>query len=113
MEEEGDTIDLKSAPIAPLTSPHMSSSVTPKGLMNSLEQESSGKSIGGSTTEDGAKKFHSLAEIYVDTLEEELDPDELVEITVEELITCREAATETMWHKAIQNELEAIEKNKT
>ena len=40
--------------------------------------------------------FRSLAKIYVDTLEEELDLEELVLLTAEELATYHEAATETM-----------------
>ena len=91
----------------------MLSLVTPKDMMNSLEQESLGKSTGGSTIEDGPKKFRSLAEIYADTLEKELDPDELVFLTAKELTTYCEAANETMWQEAMQKELEAIEKNKT
>ena len=87
LEEEGDAIDLESAPIATPTSPHMLSSATLKGVMDSLEQESSSKITGGSTTEDELKKFRSLAEIYVDTLEVELDPDELVLLAAEESTT--------------------------
>ena len=113
MEEEGDATDLGSAPTATPTSPHMSSPVTWKGVMDSLEQESSSESIGGSTTEDEPKKFRSLAEIYADTLEEELDPDDLILLVAKETTTYREAATNTMWQEAMQNELEAIEKNKT
>ena len=60
----------------------MSSPVTLKVVINPLEQEISCESTGGSTTEDGPKKFRSLAVIYVDTLEEELDPDKLaIEMT--------------------------------
>ena len=70
LEEEGDATDLESAPTATPTSPHMSSLVTPQGMMDSLEQESSSESIGGSTLEDGPKKIRSLAEIYADTFEE-------------------------------------------
>ena len=40
LEEEGDAIDLGSALTVTPTSPHMSSPVTSKGVMNSLEQES-------------------------------------------------------------------------
>ena len=53
LKEEGDATDLESAPIATPTSPNMSSPVTSKGVVDSLEQESSGESTGGSTTEDG------------------------------------------------------------
>ena len=61
----------------------MSSSETSKGVIDSLEEEkSSCESIEGSRIEDGPKKFHSLAEIYVDTVEEEFDPDELVLLAV-------------------------------
>ena len=52
-------------------------------------------------------------EIYADTLEEELDPDDLILLVAKETTTYREAATNTMWQEAMQNELEAIEKNKT
>ena len=82
------------------TSLHMSSPVTPKNVMNSLEQESLGESIRGSTTEGVPKMFHyldSLAEIYADTLEEELNLDELVLLVDEEPTTYREVANETMW----------------
>ena len=82
-------------------------------MMNFLEPESSDESTGGSTTEDGLKYFCSLAEIYANTLEEELDPEELVLLTVKESTTYHETATETMWQEAIQKELEVIEKNKT
>ena len=81
--------------------------------MNSPEQESSGENTGGSTTKDGPKKFRSLAEIYVDTLEEGLNPDELVLLAAKEPTTYREIENETMWQEAMQKELEAIEKNKT
>ena len=53
-------------------------------ILDFLEQESSGENTGGSTIEDGPKN-RSLVEIYADTLEEELDPDELVLLAVEEL----------------------------
>ena len=85
----------------------------PKVVMNSLEQESSGESIGGSTIDDGPKKFFSLVEIYADTLQEELDSDELVLLLAEVPKTYREVATETIWQEAMQKELEAIGKNKT
>ena len=65
----------------------MSSPVTPKDVIDSLEQESSSESTGGSKIEDGPKNFHSLAEMYADTLKEELDPDELVLLATEELTT--------------------------
>ena len=58
----------------------MSSPVTPKCMMNSLEQDSSVESTGGSTTDDVSKKFRSLVKIYVDTLEKELDTDELIHL---------------------------------
>ena len=45
LEEEGDANDLESASTTTPTSLQMSSSVTLKGGMDSLEQESSGKSI--------------------------------------------------------------------
>ena len=41
LEEEEHATDLESAPTATSTCPHMSSPVTPKRMMNSLEQESS------------------------------------------------------------------------
>ena len=46
-------------------------------------------------------------------LEEELNPDELVLLAVEQSKTYCEATTETMWQEAMQKELEDIEKNKT
>ena len=77
--------------------------------MDSLEQKSSGEF----TTEDESKKFRSLAKIYTDTLEEELDTDKLVLLTTEEPTTYHEAPIETMWQEAMRKELEAIERNKT
>ena len=65
--------------------------------MDSVEQESLGESTGGSTTKDGSKKFRSLAEVYADTLEEKLEPDEVVLFTANEPTTYREVATGTMW----------------
>ena len=51
-------------------------------ILDFLEQESSGGNTRGSTIENGPNN-RSLAEIYADTLEEELDPDELVLLAVE------------------------------
>ena len=84
-----------------------------KGMMNSLEQESSDESTKGSTTEGESKKFYFLAEIYADTLEEEFNPNELVLLEAEESTTYCKAATDTMWREAMQKELKATEKNKT
>ena len=61
LEEEGDATDLESASTTTPTSPYMSSPVTPKGVMDSLEQQSSDESTKRSTTEDEPKKFRSLA----------------------------------------------------
>ena len=105
-------IDLENALTVTSTNLHMSSPATRKDVMNFLEQESSGESTGGSTTEGGSKKFCSLADIYVDTLELKLDPDELVLLATEST-TYHEATTETTWQEAMQKELEVIEKNKT
>ena len=91
----------------------MSSPATLKDVMNFLEQESSGESTEGSTAEGGPKKFCSLADIYADTLEEKLDPDELVLLATEESTTYHEAATKTTWQEAMQKELEVMEKNMT
>ena len=98
LEEEEDTTNLESFPTATPTSRHMSSSVTLKCVMDSLEQQSSS----GSTIEDGPNMFCSLAEIYVDTLEQELDPDELGLLAAEEPKIYHEAGTEMMWHDAMQ-----------
>ena len=74
-------------PTSTPASPHMSSQVTPKYVMNSLEQGSSGESIEGSTRDVRSKKFRFLTKTYLDILEEELDPDELVLLIAKELTT--------------------------
>ena len=113
LEEEGDATDLESVSTATPISPHMSSPMTLNGVMDYLEQESSGESTRRSKTKDGPKNFRSLAKIYADSLEEELDLNELVLLTVKDPTTYHEAAIETIWQEVIQKELEAIEKNKT
>ena len=70
LEDEGNVTDIESAPTLTPTSPHTSSSMTPKDKMNSLEQRSSGKIAEEPTIDGGLKKFGSLVEIYVDALEE-------------------------------------------
>ena len=101
LEEEGNATDLESAPTTTPANLHISSIVTPKGIIDCLEQESSGDSTRESTIEDGPKKFRSLAEIYANTLEEELDPNELVLLAVKKSTTYCEAAIETMWQEVM------------
>ena len=112
LEEEGDTTELENIPTSTPTNLHMSSLVISKCMINSLEQESSDESTCGSTIEHVPKKFHSLAEICANTLEEELDPDELVLLAGEEPTSYCEAATETIWKEAMQKELELLRRTR-
>ncbi|CAH9074982.1 unnamed protein product [Cuscuta epithymum] len=73
------------------------------------EQESS-----SSESEDGGpRRFRSLAEIYADAPEADMDANELMLVAIEEPTCYREAVTEKEWQDAMEREMEAIEKNKT
>ena len=65
-----------------------------------------------SSFEGRLRKYRSLSGIYTETEEVQLD-DELFLLASEELASYQEAAEEKPWQKAMQQELDAIEKNKT
>lgn len=58
-------------------------------------------------------RYRSLHEIYAGIEEVDVDPKELLLAIAEEPTTYREATGEKHWQKAMERELEAIEKNKT
>ena len=89
-------------------SPHMTSPSTPTTLQSTPRQQGTSAA---STTDDGPKRFQSLADIYATAGEVELDFEELL-LAAEEPENYRKATTEKAWQEAMKSELEAIKKKK-
>ncbi|KAL8123359.1 hypothetical protein AgCh_011360 [Apium graveolens] len=67
-----------------------------------------------SSRSDEVQKFHFLSDIYIyNEIEETELEDELLLLGIDEPNTYCEAAVEKEWKRAMQSEIEAIERNKT
>lgn len=67
-------------------------------------------------TEDGSeppRKYRQLSEVYNASTEVELDDDELMLMGTIEPTSYSKAATEHSWKKAMENEIESVERNQT
>lgn len=72
-----------------------------------------GSSVSQSSDEESeTQRFRLLSDIYNETEEIELEDDMLL-VSIEEPTNCNEAAKEEEWRKAMETELDAIEKNNT
>ena len=74
--------------------------------------ESAGSTAGSTTTSSTPRNFRLLSDIYDDTEQLEI-ADDLLLLSVEEPSNFEEASQEIEWKKAMESELESIEKNKT
>lgn len=72
------------------------------------EMDESG--VSNSSTEP--RRFRLLSEVYDDTEEMEFT-DELLFMGIEEPVTYAQAAKEVEWKKAMDTEIQTVEKNKT
>lgn len=74
---------------------------------------SSNTSFSSSRTEEGVQRFRPLSDILANTEPVELDEDELYLMGVDEPDNYTQAAKGNEWKKAMQSEIDAVERNGT
>lgn len=84
-----------------------------QNVESDTESTSASNSTSESDTSREAQRYKSVAEIYANTDEVELETDELYFAAADEPVNYKEASTDKRWKEAMEKELEAVERNKT
>ncbi|KAJ9560140.1 hypothetical protein OSB04_005300 [Centaurea solstitialis] len=117
--ESGESVEPFTDPETPQSQP-LGESQLNADQNESVPIESPVASVGSSSTASSStgggapKRYRSLAEIYEETDQIELEPEQLMFMQdVDEPTTYSVAAKDREWVKAMKSELDAIERNKT
>lgn len=112
-QEEGNNSSFNSPMLqTPVNQPD-STPTTPSTFVGSSERNNEDSHQSSSSSSDGApKRYRLLSDIYEEIERIEFDEDLLL-LGMEEPTTFSEASNDGNWRKAMENEIEAIERNGT
>lgn len=121
LETRGHESGLPASPATPrvststvsdLTATPQASALTVFGSGSSSESENLAHSSASGSSSEQPQRYRNLADIYANTTETELE-DELLLMGIDEPICVEQAIKNPVWKAAMDQEIDAIEKNQT